>query len=165
MTAIDLIVSLSILSILSAIVLASLLGARQKSRDAIRTSDMKAVHTALELYYNDHNQYPTTNGKWRSQCDFWGGYTPDTVIPGLTSSYIPAVPADPLMKKEVNDNCYVYVSNGDDYAFYDYYGTDIDFASQPTLLDPASDGGKDSCTLDGTTYMAWKVSSQGGQCW
>lgn len=165
MTAIDLVVSLAILSILAAIVMASLLSARQKSRDVIRMSDMKTVRTALELYFNDHNQYPSTGGKWRSQCDFWGGYAKDAVIPGLTSNYIVSVPSDPLMKKTANDNCYVYVSNGIDYAFYDYYGTDINFAGQPSLLDPANDGGDDSCKLDGTIYMAWKISSEGGRCW
>lgn len=165
MTAIDLVVSLAILSILAAIVLTALLHARQRSRDTQRMLNMQTVKTALEIYYNDHFGYPSTDGEWRSSCDFWKGYGANYVIPGLAPQYIESVPSDPLMKKNVSDNCYVYVSNGFDYAFYDYYGTDIDFSAQPTLLDPANDGGNDPCMLDGKNYMAWKVSSDGGRCW
>ncbi len=57
-TLIELLVVIAIISLLSTTVMASLNQARQKSRDAKRITDMKAIQTALEMYYNDNSGYP-----------------------------------------------------------------------------------------------------------
>jgi len=61
-TLIELLVVIAIIGILSSIVLASLNTARIKGRDAARISNVKSLETAMELYYNDNNGYPTSNG-------------------------------------------------------------------------------------------------------
>jgi type II secretion system protein G len=170
-TLIELLVVIAIIALLSSAVISSLSKARSKSRDAQRVASMKAVQTALEMYFSDYSRYPTTSDAWRSECAAWGSHTPANVIPGLSPTYIGKVPSDPFMKKTTNQNCFIYRSNGVNYAFLDHNSnasgvSDIDFRSQPTFIDPVRDGGTSSCNVDGpgTGIWAWKISSQGYRC-
>lgn len=77
-TLIELLVVIAIIGILSSVVLASLNTARLKSRDARRISDIKQLQIALTLYADANaGAYPTT-------------------LAGLGTTYIPAVPTDPV---------------------------------------------------------------------
>ncbi|MEI7620350.1 MAG: FISUMP domain-containing protein [Candidatus Falkowbacteria bacterium] len=58
-TLIELLVVIAIIGILATISVIALANARAKSRDAKRAGDMKQVQTALELFFNDNNRYPT----------------------------------------------------------------------------------------------------------
>ena len=60
-TLIELIVVVSVISLLSSVVLASLAGSRASARDARRFQDIRQIRNALEMYYNDHGQYPVRN--------------------------------------------------------------------------------------------------------
>ncbi len=60
-TLIELLVVIAIIGMLAAVVLVSLNSARAKSRDARRMADVKQIRTALELFYNDNNSYPTSS--------------------------------------------------------------------------------------------------------
>ncbi len=59
-TLIELLVVIAIIGILASIVLASLDSARKKGRDARRVADVKQLQLALELYYDQNNQFPTS---------------------------------------------------------------------------------------------------------
>ncbi len=61
-TLIELLVVIAIIGLLASVVLLSLNSARAKSRDAKRVSDVRQIASAMELYFNDNNAYPTTYG-------------------------------------------------------------------------------------------------------
>lgn len=58
-TLIELLVVIAIIGLLASVVLLSLNSARAKSRDAKRVSDVRQIASAMELYFNDSNSYPT----------------------------------------------------------------------------------------------------------
>lgn len=60
-TLIELLVVISIIGLLSTAALTSLNGARAKTRDAKRLSDMEQIQLALELYFADYGRYPEEN--------------------------------------------------------------------------------------------------------
>lgn len=163
-TLIELLVVIAIIGLLSSVVLASLNTARAKGRDAKRLSDIRQIQIALEMYYDSNGVYPNSGGGWRSECD---GITASNVIPGLVPTYIPIFPSDPTMDKINDTSCYLYRSNGTDYALLDHVITDVGFSylTQPIFLDPSRDSGSDGCIVDGTGFWARKISSPGGICW
>jgi len=101
-TLVELLVVISIISLLTSIVLASLNDARAKARDVRRLTDMKAIQTALELRFSDTNSYPSapSGGGYKSNhsgcpwqnvaCDDNGFRT------ALVPKYIAGLPLDPI---------------------------------------------------------------------
>jgi len=87
-TLIELLVVIAIIGILATISVIALQNARAKSRDAKRAGDMKQVQTALELFFNDKNRYPTVE-EWSTGQIF--STTTDS-----TSTYMQIIPAAPL---------------------------------------------------------------------
>lgn len=64
-TLFELLVSISIIAILTAIASTSFSGAQKKARDARRISDMNLLQKAAEQYYSFSNySYPASTGKW-----------------------------------------------------------------------------------------------------
>jgi general secretion pathway protein G len=57
-TLIELMVTIGIIAILSAVLFASYNSAREQARDKLRMSDLKEVQVALELYKAQHGRYP-----------------------------------------------------------------------------------------------------------
>ncbi len=88
-TLIELLVVIAIIGILSSVVLASLNTARTKGRDAARISNVKSLETAMELYYNDNNGYPTSNGSSNGDVLL----SDATLVGKLVPKYIPSMPA------------------------------------------------------------------------
>lgn len=176
-TLIELLVVIAIISLLSTTVMASLNQARQKSRDAKRISDMKAIQTALEMYYNDNNHYPIQPG-WTGECAAWNQQAdPNNIIPGLVPTYLGKMPSAPMMNKTGNTDCYLYTTDaqGLNYALLSHNSTDINYSSQPSLVDPIRDNSPDCTTggsypfhncdcslvsaLDNTKIWSWKIAS------
>lgn len=101
-TLIELLVVIAIIGLLSTLAVVSLNSARQKSRDSARVTNVKQMQTALELYYNDNNGYPSA-------------------LTGLVPTYMAAIPTAPT---PVDGTCtalqntytYTQVSSGASYT-------------------------------------------------
>ena len=106
-TLIELLVVIAIIGLLSTLAVVALNNARMKSRDAKRISDVKQVQTALELYYNDANLYPTALG---------------TSIVSGSVTYMAAVPTNPSPRTDGSPACadvdyaYTQTSGGASYT-------------------------------------------------
>jgi len=96
-TLIELLVVIAIIGILSTLAVVSLQNARKSARDAKRIADVKQMQTALELYFNDWQSYPTT-------------LTGSTTIANGTYVYMVTVPTAPTPADGTctTDNAYTY---------------------------------------------------------
>lgn len=126
-TLIELLVVIAIIGILSAVVLASLNSARQKSRDAKRVADLKQMQLALELYFDDSSSvYPAT------------------LAPLTTGGYIPVIPTDP------NGVAYSYAgldTNSSVASCESYHlGATIENAANPALDNDSDAAALTACT-------------------
>lgn len=81
-TLIELLVVIAIIGILATLAVVSLQNARARARDSKRIADVKQMQTALELYFNDWNTYPTSSSI-------------ATSIASGTSIYMATVPTAP----------------------------------------------------------------------
>ncbi len=170
-TLIEILVVVSIISVLSSIILSSLQKARVSARDRDRALLMNKVKVALELYRNANRSYPVGI---LSDCNNPWGYTfvanENDIIPGLVPNYIPAITPDPLLNINGavagNGNCHFYYSwDGTDYYFIFAAASETNYLSQPTLIDPARDSGPDLSKVDGNGVWAWKVYSPNYAAW
>jgi len=80
-TLIELLVVIAIIGLLSTLSILALNSARIRSRDARRISDVRQIQTALEMYYNDNNDYPDST-------------TTDLVPTFMKAIPIPPTPSD-----------------------------------------------------------------------
>lgn len=55
---IELLVVISIIGVLSAVLVANFMGARERARDAQKIQDLTSLKNALRMYYNDNQTYP-----------------------------------------------------------------------------------------------------------
>ena len=128
-TLIELLVVIAIIGILSSIVMVSLGGAKQKSRDGKRVADITMLKLALATYYNDKWSYPTKLG-------------------GLvTGGYLPTLPRDPSSSVACTDgtqiaSCYKYaayssgtVCNGSNLPMMYHIGAKLEDTSNQALID------------------------------
>lgn len=189
-TFIELLVAFSIIGVLMTIVFAGASATRKSARVAQRVSEMKKVQSALDLYYAKYKAYPSTlpwwggaTGGWRSVCNTWKGTGQDQVTSAndvikdlptgrlLVPDYIASMSNDPQMDAVNSTSCYLYKSDGADYAFLDHQVTELasgpgaTYAKYPELYDYHRDGGQNVNILDGSNFWAWKVSSPGAISW
>ncbi len=102
-TLIELLVVIAIIGILSTLAVVSLQNARKSARDAKRIADVKQMQTALELYFNDWQTYPTSSS------------VTSTIASG-TYVYMVTVPSAPTPPDgtscNANNNAYIYTQDG-----------------------------------------------------
>ncbi len=122
-TLIELLIVVLIISILAGLLLTVInpTGVRKKTRDAQRKTDIKRIQTALELYFADNRQYPTTNGAFAVA---GVGNSPGQINYELTNGkYLSVVPRDPLYNEPSEANSQYSSSTGgcsDDMFDYSY---------------------------------------------
>lgn len=59
-TIVELLIVIVVIGILAALVLTTFQGVQARARDTERKTDVNALHTHLEVYYNDNGVYPTS---------------------------------------------------------------------------------------------------------
>jgi prepilin-type N-terminal cleavage/methylation domain-containing protein len=89
-TLVELLLVISIISLLSSIVVSSLNATRSKARDARRLTDLRQIQVALQLYAVDNNgqSAPGCYDSAAVGASFWPGI--------LSSAYIASMPIDPI---------------------------------------------------------------------
>lgn len=93
-TLIELLVVIAIIGLIATISVIALSNARAKSRDAKRVADMKQIQTALEMYFNDNNHYPSAD-------EFNDGAIFSATTDG-TATYMAVIPTAPSV---ADGNC------------------------------------------------------------
>lgn len=126
-TLIELMVVISIISLLSSVLLASLSTARMKARDAERLSATRSVVNALELYYAKNNHYPCTGLSNSRSATFLQDL--------VTQGFLPRKLTDPV---NVGGRVYGYVSikseAGGQCGAYAIFTYDIEVPGTPCIL-------------------------------
>jgi type II secretion system protein G len=137
-TLIELLVVIAIIGILSSVVLASLNTARGKANDAARMQDVKAIKTAMEMYYGDNGGYPTSSGSVNGDVPL----SDATLVSKIVPKYIASMPA--IL---VADGDHYYANGATSgvqtsgYDMYIYIGTTNSWCRSGTLPGNTGDWG------------------------
>lgn len=101
-TLVELLIVLSIISLLSSVVLASLSTARRSARDAQRITELREMQTALELYSIDNNgRYPDGDGAGAGGWDTPGNGT--FISPLVLGGHLSAHLQDPVVNDDAGN--------------------------------------------------------------
>ena len=93
-TLIELMVVIAIIGILASTVISNLSNAKASARDVLRVQDMKTIHIAFELFFNDNGHYPDVDQTGISDSgEMLGVGNPIDVA---LSPYLDPIPKDPL---------------------------------------------------------------------
>lgn len=132
-TLIELLVVIAIIALLASIILASLMSARAKGRDARRYAEIRQFATAVELYRSNNSTYPNVGNCGAQVPDpnypnitGWAGastnsseYTScQSTLQNMLAPYIPKLPLDPLNSGPDESGYYYWyasVRNGQGY--------------------------------------------------
>lgn len=126
-TLIELVISITIISILASFLMSNFVGVRQRSRDGQRKSDLKQIQSALEQYRADNSSYPNALPSCGNSFE------------QNTTTYMSKLPCDPVSKES-----YIYSSTGLTYFIY-------------ACLENGSDQNKDSTNQPGCDVASFTV--------
>lgn len=90
-TLVELLVVIAIIGILSSIGLSTFTTAQIKGRDAKRKSNLDQISRALEMYFNDHKEYPDSDGNGNFTDYPWDSIFKDA----KNTVYMVKLPKDP----------------------------------------------------------------------
>lgn len=112
---IEILVVVSIITLLVAVLYATFSEGSAQARDAERKSDLRELQSAIELYKQENGTYPAGcrgPGTWSGQSGTsYACPSGNQYIVGLAPKYIPALPTDPKLNGA--NSGYVYVTNND----------------------------------------------------
>lgn len=139
-TLIELLVGIVILGILGSFTFANVFNGLPKARDAQRKNDLEQLQTALQLYYQDNNEYPALTKCESTTDDCWS----TLLVKNNTnqSRYIKIIPKDPINN---SDHHYYYCSSATDkYTLV---------ANLENVQDKEKTSDTEDCSLSGTTWF------------
>ena len=164
-TLIELLVVIAIVGILATLAIIALQQARSRARDSKRVADMKQIQTALELFFNENNRYPTEE-------EFVFG---EALISSSTANIlmqkIPTapIPADKDCDEYFNDYRYSVDNQYSDYSVGFCIGKEVATLEKgPNTLKPSGIvkdffcGVDELIDIDGNSYKTVQI---GNQCW
>lgn len=154
-TLVELLIVMGIIGVLAALGFgSSFVSSRTRARDVKRKSDLAAIRTALQLYYNDYNQFPASSGTpgqivgcgtaaAASACS-WG-----SSFARAGTTYIGSLPTDPVNS---GANRYAYTTSAT-----------VDYILQTTLEtanDPDSAKSQQRCGVASPTANVFMICNQ-----
>jgi len=127
-TLIELLVVIAIIGVLAALVIPNLTQTRAKARDVRRIEDLRTLQNALELYYLDHNVYPSGPIGSNSLDGFCleRSLNEDGSCPSekpdqfcnLIKPYLARLPKDPQFRwSDPSSPCYFYITDDTGQAY------------------------------------------------
>ena len=116
-TLIELLVVIAIIGLLATLSVVALNNARERARDSRRVSDIKQIQTALEMYFNEKNEYPATDSITTG--DAIDGFK---ILGGSIGEYMNPIPTAP---EPADGNCTDTASTGTNHYRYKR-GTSVD---------------------------------------
>ena len=105
-TLLELLVVIAIIGLLSTFAVVALENAKKEGRDARRIADFKQIQKALQLYYDDHGQYPHNPGIQNETSFNDPNWIPNLVADG----YLGKLPVDPVNTGNVNSGEVYYAA-------------------------------------------------------
>lgn len=117
-TLVELLVVISIISLLSSVIFASLNSARAKARDAKRLADLNQIYLALQQYFDANGYLPTNASYGEVDPGGWDYSSQGQFLPFLqTGGFFSKVPVDPLNN---GTGDVFYGGSGYSYAYHCY---------------------------------------------
>jgi general secretion pathway protein G len=175
-TLVELLVVISIISILAAVLFASFSDARELARDEARKSSLKELQLALELYKSQNGTYPEAGcGVGHTWSHYTGpgplsswGVSCDEYIVGLVPEYLSALPTDPSSEDEL-DMGYKYRTNGDSYKVVAHLSVEsdlVDSYAHEFARCPRGYADNDVCPIGGIPQVnSYAVYLAGAESW
>ena len=157
-TLIEILVVITIISVLSGVGIFSYTNAQKAARDAKRRADLHSLRIALESYYAANGTYPVV-ASWSGEPSAYGSHTTD-YVPGLAPNYIDKLPNDPRANtsyapcSNATYTGYLYYSNGTDFKLMAHCSPE---GVMSNSKDPYYDPVRPSYT--------WQISTPGGAAW
>lgn len=140
-TLIEVLVVVAIIGVLASLVVANVLGVRQRGRDAQRKSDLRQIQAALELYRADQGAYPASLPA-----------TCNSAFTGGGNTYLSKTPCDPLSTTSTSYR-YTYTPGAAPINTYTLK------ACLENTSDPQKDNPTVACTIGAVNGVTFSVSN------
>jgi len=142
-TLIELLVVISIIGVLTALLLSNFVGIRGRAKDARLKSNLEQMKTALRLYYNDYQQYPSSSSGTMQGCGVAG-----TAACTVDSEFSAGSEDIVYMKKLAEFDEYVQTNSGDGF----YAGVILNNSSDAEIASSVSE-----CSISSPTANTFYV--------